>query len=84
MTDQEGDGHGSNVPLTEPVVVPCCFVSGVNVLRADGIVRFVGYVELPPLGDGAERRIVVRFVMTREPAKALRDDLTRLLKRPGN
>jgi len=76
---------GSNIPLTEPVIVPCIFVSGVTVVISDGIVRFIGWAEMPSIGgEVEERRIVVRFVMTRDAARTLRDDITKLLKRPGH
>ena len=76
---------GTNIPLTEPVIIPCVFVSAVSVLASDGIFRFVGWVEMPPLGgEVEERRIVVRFVMTREATRIFRDDLAKLLKRPGH
>lgn len=76
---------GNLPPLSEPEIVPCIFVSGFSVVPAGRVVRFVGWVELPALGDEPiERRIVVRFVMTVEAARALRDDLAKALRRPGH
>jgi hypothetical protein len=53
-------------PLTEPVIVPCLYVTGFAVEASEaGAVRLVGTVALPRIGgEMDERRIVVRCAMT--------------------
>lgn len=67
-------------PLTEPVIIPCLYVTGLAVEVTRHAVRLVGFVELPDLGgETHERRIAGRLAMTLEAALALRDDLSAVL-----
>lgn len=72
--------HAPNPSLSEHVQVPCLFVTGIAVETTRHIVRFVGWVLLPNLGDGPdENRICIRFVMPKDAAIKLRDDLDSVL-----
>jgi len=72
--------HAPVPGLTENVQVPCLFVTGMAVETTRHIVRFVGWVLLPNLGsDPDENRLCVRFVMARDVAAKLRDDLDAIL-----
>lgn len=70
-------------PLTEPMIVPCLYVTGWAVEASEaGAVRLVGFVQMPRIGgEMDERRIVVRCAMTtpvgREMLATLRDAITR-------
>lgn len=72
-------------PLTEPVIVPCLFCTGMEVEVTADFVRIVGYVELPALGmDQPERRIISRVVMPNEIARELIRDMRKALAGGGH
>ena len=51
----------SDVPLTEPDIINCLYMTGIEIDIDDDGVRLVGWTYLPKLGDDpAERRIVMR------------------------
>lgn len=51
-------------PLTEPVIIPCLFISGGEIEFGEGVIRFVGWTQMPALGGQTEeRRIEVRFAI---------------------
>lgn len=67
-------------PLSEPEIVNCLFMTGINVQSGDGFVRVVGWVDLPMIGhNDAEHRIVGRFVMPTESARTLLRELRKAL-----
>jgi hypothetical protein len=72
-------------PLTEPIVVDCHLVEGVEIEVRASIVRIVGWIELETVKDGSapERRIVSRIAMPTEIARALIRDLRRVVVRAG-
>lgn len=68
-------------PLTEPLIVPCLYVTGAAVERADHAVRIVGWVHLPVLGgETDERRIVIRFAMPIDSARKLSHALASIMR----
>jgi mono/diheme cytochrome c family protein len=78
------DGE-DKAPLTEPVTIQCIFVSGVDIVLSGPIARFVGWAEMPAIGgETEERRIVVRFVMSRDAARTFCTELRNALKRKGH
>lgn len=71
--------------LTEPVVVPCLFLTGVGVELNSGIVRFVGWTEMPDFGsEVTERRIAMRVSLPAEAARELAADIRKALARGGH
>lgn len=67
--------------LTEPVIIPCVYLTGASVEVSRHAVRLIGWVDLPDLGgETTERRIQVRAAMTVEAGQALRDDLAKVLR----
>lgn len=73
------------VPLTEPEIVPCLYVTGLAIEIADAVVRFVGWVHLPALGgETEERRIVVRFAVSNVQARNVQAVLKKGLARGGH
>jgi hypothetical protein len=58
----------AEAPLTEPLIVPVLFVSGMTVDDGSDAVRLTGW-ETTPFGDASERRVVVRIAMTKEAAR---------------
>jgi hypothetical protein len=63
-------------PFTEPVPIPCLFVSGTATEFMPGFARVVAWVELPTLpAEPHERRIVGRWVMPDAVARQLERDL---------
>lgn len=72
-------------PLSEPLVVPCLFITGMAIEPSDYVIRLVGWVQLPMLGGEAdERRIVIRFVMPIDAARGLRNGLTKVFRKSDN
>jgi hypothetical protein len=64
-------------PLSEPVIVPDLFVSGVHVTPEPSCVRFVGWATTGDAeGEIPERQIVVRFSMSEAASRKLRRDLS--------
>lgn len=64
------NGHPKRT-LTEPVVVPCPYIDGMEAVLDGPVLRFVGWNTIPPLGGaGPEQRIQVRFTM---PIHAVRE-----------
>lgn len=67
--------------LTEPVIIPCVYLTGAAVEVSRHSVRLIGWVDLPDLGgETTERRIQVRAAMTVGAARVLRDDLVKVLR----
>lgn len=63
--------HDADAPTTEPLIVPDLFITGATVERNSHIVRLVGMVRIPRVGNESEElRIVVRLAM---PVDAARD-----------
>lgn len=73
--------HDSPPRMTEPVVVPCHFLTGLDAQVIEGdLIRVTGWVDLPIVGyDGPERRIVARVVMPNDVARGLLRDLRKKL-----
>lgn len=72
-------------PLTEPVIVPCLFITGGAIETSHDLVRFVGWVAIPELGgETAERRIAVRFAMPTDVARGLFSQGSRATRRGGH
>jgi hypothetical protein len=72
--------HTNEPPLTEPLIVPALFISGMIVDAGLDVVRLVGW-ETTPFGNPSERRIVVRVAMTVEAARELHAGLGEVLGR---
>jgi hypothetical protein len=64
----------NEAPLTEPLIVPVLFISGMMVEADGAVARLTGW-ETAPIGEANERRVVVRVAMTVEAARALHTDL---------
>lgn len=65
------DGH-EQPALTEPVIVPCLYLTGGEIEVGAGIVRFVGWTQMPAFGGQTEeRRIEVRFAIPVDEARRL-------------
>lgn len=72
--------YGSNIPLTEPTIVPCLFVTGAAIDTAYGVIRIVGWSHCPVIGgDSEERRIVVRIALTESAARTIVRQLQQVL-----
>lgn len=72
-------------PLTEPEIVTCHFLEGIEIEMGDDFVRIVGWIYLHT-GDltGPERRIVARSVMPTRVAREVVRDLRKAVARGGN
>lgn len=69
-------------PLTEPLIVPCLYVTGLAVEIEGNVVRVIGWTHVPAIGgETEERRITVRFTMPMNATRRLRDDLNKKLGR---
>jgi hypothetical protein len=77
IEDSMAQKEPERAPLTEPVVRDCLFCTGFEIETLSyGVVRFVGWVDVPALGyDQPERRVIARLVM---PSKLARDLVKRL------
>lgn len=77
------DDGGASLPLNEPVVITCVYITGAAVEATPNIMRLVGWVTMPELGGSEtnERRVAVRFAMPISAANKLRRDLHDVLKR---
>lgn len=75
--------EGPDEAFTEPLIVPCLYVTGAAIDASDiTTVRVVGWVSLPHItGETAERRIVVRFAMPNDAGRALANALRKALAR---
>lgn len=76
--------EATDLPLTEPLIVPVLSVSGFDLRTDDHIMHFVGWVATPAVaGDGtsAERRIVMRFDMSIDSVRPFRDAVTKSIPR---
>ncbi|TGP22333.1 MULTISPECIES: hypothetical protein [unclassified Mesorhizobium] len=62
----------TQVPFTEPVIIPCLFVSGIATEFMPTFVRIIGWVELPSLpNEPHEKRIISRLVLPTDVAREL-------------
>lgn len=78
-TGEHAMGQRENVPLTEPEIVPCLFVTGAAVDTTAGCIRLIAWNHVPSLGgEMEERRIVTRVAMSEAIAHALYDQLHKL------
>lgn len=67
-------------PLTEPLLIPCLFVTGIGLELTEGVVRIVGWVQMPDLGGEAiERRIVIRMALPVGAARPVPAALRKLI-----
>jgi len=72
------------IPLTEPIIRPCVFITGWGVEISDSV-RLIGWCELPDLGgETRERRIEIRAAMTNPVGRELERKLNRLLTKGGH
>lgn len=72
MAREGKDGRRREFDLTEPVIIPCIFITGGSWEISQGSVRLVGWTEMPDLGDlQKEKRISVRIAMTRRTAREI-------------
>lgn len=77
---QRRDGLQREFDLTEPIIRDCMFVTGGAWEVSHGSVRWVGWVELPDLGDLVkEKRIVARLAMAPNTARQQMGQLEKLL-----
>lgn len=66
----------NDVPLTEPEIVPCLFVTGNAVDTSTGCIRLIAWSHMPALGgEMEERRIVARIAMSEAIAHELYSQL---------
>jgi hypothetical protein len=73
MSDDEAVGL-----LTEPVIIPCVLISGGTFEFSDGVIRFIGWVDVPYIGGQTrERRICVRFAMSEVTGRVIQSALRR-------
>lgn len=71
--------------MTEPRVVDCHFVEGIDIEVRENFVRLVGFIDLERVeGEESERRIVVRAALTTMVARVLVRDLRKALTRGGH
>lgn len=74
-----------DAPLTEPVMIDCHFIEGMNIEVRDEFLRIVGWVHLETTGDGQpERRIVARAAIPTSVVRALIRDLRKALAKGGH
>jgi hypothetical protein len=72
-------------PFSEPVPIPCLFVSGTACEFLAGFTRIVAWVSLPALpAEPHERRIIGRWVLPEDVARALMRELQRGLRKGSN
>ena len=73
-------------PMSEPEVVSCRFIEGVEIELRPEFVRIVGWIFLEVNEESAapEKRIVLRAAMRISVARELIRDLKRRLARGGN
>lgn len=72
-------------PFSEPIVIPCLFVSGAACEFMAGFARVVAWVDLPNLpSEPYERRIIGRWVMPDDVARELLHEMQKGLKKSGN
>ena len=68
-------------PLTEPVEVPCLFITGISMEMREHIICAVGWIELPSFGgETEERRIALRFALPTSAAQTMCSDLNRFMR----
>lgn len=61
----------NDAPLTEPTIIPCPYVNGMQAILDGPVLRFVGWTTVPAMGgETDERRICIRFAM---PVPAVRE-----------
>jgi hypothetical protein len=66
----------AEAPLSEPHIIDDLFLDGLEVRAGAHVARFVGWVSTPNVGpESQERRIVVRFALPLDAARALWTDL---------
>lgn len=71
----------SEVPLSEPEIIPTLLIDGITVEIGDGIARLCGWVKLAGEGrDSVERRIVMRVAMANGLARKLNASLQKGLR----
>lgn len=68
-----------NPPLTEPLIIPDVFATGVDVERVNGVVRLISWAT-----HGDEHRIVNRLVLPDAVARAMIRDLRKVLVSGGH
>lgn len=79
------NGESQAAPLTEPVIIACPYLTGMDVVFEGPIARFVGWVEIPNLGgETTERRIQLRCAMPIDAVRAIHERVADLLKRSDN
>lgn len=64
------DIHG---PITEPVITPGLFVSGMDIQIIDGVAHLTGWYTVKDDGfhGSPERRVICRLILSNAPARAL-------------
>jgi hypothetical protein len=68
-------------PMTEPVIVPCLFITGMAFEVSHGSVRIVAWCEMPDLGgEMRERRVVARLAMAKRSARHMHALLDEMLE----
>lgn len=69
-------------PLTEPLVISCLYINGIEIESEESALRFVGWVKMPSIGgETEERRIAVRFTMTMRASRQMLVDLRKRFPR---
>jgi hypothetical protein len=73
VSSMASDGDGG-IPLTEPEVIPCVFLSGADFIIENGVVLFTGWQEVE-----GERRVRVRYAIAVEAIRPVHMKLRRAL-----
>lgn len=69
------------VPLTEPLVVPALYCTGVGIEFVPHAVQFVFWTHTPDLGgESQERRITARIALPEDAARAFAQTMARTMK----
>ena len=75
----------ADAPVTEPLIVPDIVLDGIEVRGGRHVVKLIGVVTIPSIGrdQPTERRIVARFTVPIDAARALWADLADELREQG-
>jgi hypothetical protein len=75
----------AEAPVTEPLIVPDIVLDGIEVRGGRHVVKLIGIVTTPSIGrdQPTERRIVARFTVPIDAARALWADLADELREQG-
>ena len=78
------DAEAPIAPISEPLIVPDLILDEIEVRGGRHVLKLIGKVTVPSIGrESAERRIVARFTVPIDAARALWTDLADALREEG-